>query len=397
MKKYINRTIEEDILRSVKQFPVIMLTGARQTGKSTLLKHLFKDYTYITLDYPDIRKFAKRDPALFFEKYGNHLIIDEIQYVPELLQYIKIMVDNNRDKNGLFILTGSQHFSLMHGLSESLAGRVAIHNLLGISLGELKVSSEDLDVNTTFDLIFRGFYPETAVHNVKTSLFYSSYLQTYLERDIKQLLAVHDLSLFHDFLELLAARVGSVLNLNEIARECGISFPTVKKWTSLLETTQIIYLLRPYYKNISKRVIKSPKLYFLDTGLLANILRYQTPETLRSGPLNGNFFENLIISEILKKRFNQCNNYELYYFRDSNKNEVDLIIEHDGMLELIEIKLAKTIKYKFIEVLQKISKIIPYSRPVLISFDRNNVPLAKDVASLFWYDFIREFPTTKNT
>ena len=388
MKKYLNRTIEKDLLASVEEYPVIILTGARQTGKSTLLKHLFADYTYITLDYPDIRKFAKKDPALFFEKYGNELIIDEIQYAPELLEYIKIIVDENRDKNGQFILTGSQYFPLMKGVSESLAGRVAIHNLLGVSLEELGLSSKKLDLNTTFKLLFKGFYPDTAIHNVKTSSYYSSYLQTYLERDIKQLLAVHDLSLFHDFLELLAARVGAVLNLNEIAKECGVSFPTIKKWTFLLETTQIIYLLRPYYKNISKRVIKSPKLYFLDTGLLAHILRYQTAETVQSGPFSGNFFENLIIVEFLKKKCNKGYNYELYYYRDSNKNEVDLIIEHNGAFKLIEIKLAKTIKEKFAAVIQKTSLIIPNSSPLLISFDRNNVPLPNGVSSLFWYDFI---------
>ena len=388
MKKYVHRKIEDVILSSVRQFPVLILTGARQTGKSTLLKHLFSDYAYITLDYPDIRRFAQRDPALFFERYGKHLIIDEIQYAPELLEYIKIIVDSNRSENGLFILTGSQHFSLMQGISESLAGRAAIHNLLGISLEELKISSEDLSVNSTFEHIFKGFYPETAIHNVSTSLFYSSYLQTYLERDIKQMLAVHDLSLFHDFIELLAARVGSVLNLNEIARECGVSFPTIKKWTSLLETTQIIYLLRPYYKNISKRVIKSPKLYFLDTGLLAHILRYQTPETLQSGPLAGSFFENLIISEVLKKKFNYNKNFEIYYYRDSNKNEVDIIIEYDGKFELIEIKLAGTVRDKFVQVLKKLAEIFPNSHPLLLSFDRNNIPVDNEISSKFWYDYI---------
>ena len=391
MKKYITRVIEKELLESIQEYPVIILTGARQTGKSTLLKHLFANYTYITLDYPDIRQFAKEDPALFFEKYGTKLIIDEIQYAPELLEYIKIIVDDNREANGQFILTGSQYFPLMKGVSESLAGRVAIHNLLGIALEELKVSSNELDFNTTFDLIFKGFYPETAIHNVKISPYYSSYLQTYLERDIKQLLAVHDLSLFHDFLELLATRVGSLLNLNEIAKECGVSFPTIKKWTSLLETTQIIYLLRPYHKNISKRVIKSPKLYFLDTGLLAHILRYQTPETLQHGPLAGNIFENFIIVEMLKKRFNKAYNYELYFYRDSNKNEVDLIIEHNGTYKLIEIKLAKTIKGKFIKGIQQLSKIIPNSFPILISLDKNNIPLSKDVSSKFWYDFISEY------
>jgi predicted AAA+ superfamily ATPase len=190
---------------------------------------------------------------------------------------------------------------------------------------------------------------------------------------------------------LLAARVGSVLNLNEVSKKCGISFPTAKRWLSLLEATQIIYLLRPYYKNISKRVIKSPKLYFYDTGLLAYILKYQSSETLQSGPLAGNFFENLIIIELLKKKVNKGYNYALYYFRDSNKNEIDVIIEYNGTLQLIEIKMAKTIKKAFTITLKKIAPLIPNSRMSIVSFDRNNIPPAKDISSDFWYDFITNF------
>ena len=395
MKKYVKRTVEKELLMAAREFPVVILTGARQTGKSTLLKHIFKKYSYVTLDYPDIRKFAKEDPALFFEKYNSPLIIDEIQYAPELLEYIKIIVDNNRNKNGQFILTGSQHFNLMKGVSESLAGRASIHNLLGLSLEELKVSSEKLNLNITFDSIFKGFYPDVAIHNVRNSTYYASYLQTYLDRDIRQILSVQDLSVFHNYLELLAARVGSILNLNEMSKKCGISFPTAKRWLSLLEATQIIYLLRPYYKNISKRVIKSPKLYFYDTGLLAYILKYQSSEMLQSGPLAGIFFENLIIIELLKKKVNKGYNYALYYFRDSNKNEVDVIIEYNGVFQLIEIKMAKTMKKAFATTLKKIAPLIPNSHASVISFNRNNLPLSKNISSLFWYDFIKKIGELK--
>lgn len=390
MKKYITRKIETELLNSIKDFPVLILTGARQTGKSTLLKHLFPDYKYVTLDYPNIRSFAKEEPELFLEQYGKNVIIDEIQYVPELLQYIKIVVDETRDVNGQFILTGSQYFPLMQGVSESLAGRVAIHNLFGISLEELDLISDDFNLEKTFNLIFQGFFPDTIIHHVKPQSYYSSYIQTYLERDIRQLLAVHNLSLFQNFLELLAARVGSVLNLNEISKECGISFPTAKKWCSILEITQIVYLLRPYYKNISKRVIKSPKLYFMDTGLLSYILRYQTPETLQVGPLSGNLFENLIIIELLKKKNNLGINFELSFFRDSNKNEIDVILEMNGVLRLVEIKKSKNIKKKFGSVLEKILPLMQNSSARVISFDKSNIPISENVSSVFWYDFIND-------
>lgn len=388
MKQYVHRAIEQDILASADNFPVVVVTGARQTGKSTLLKHLFPKYKYITLDYPNIRNLAQNDPELFLDNYGVNLIIDEIQYAPELLQYIKIRVDENREQNGQYLLTGSQYFPLMAGVSESLAGRVAVHTLLGMSIEELGLTQESLDVNSVFELIFTGFYPDPLVHNVKILNFYGSYLQTYLERDIRSLLAVHDLSLFNSFLEILAARVGSVLNLNEISRDCGVSFSTVKKWLSLLESTQIVYLLRPYFKNVSKRVIKSPKLYFYDTGLLAFILRYQSSPTLLSGPMAGNFFENFVIMELLKQKANHGINEELYYYRDSNKNEVDVVIEHNGMHSLIELKMAKTLKDKFVQMLRKISLVIPDSELYLLSFDTKNIPMGGDVKAMFWYDYL---------
>ena len=387
MKKYIPRAIERELVASIGSFPVVILTGARQTGKSTLLTHLFPDYEYVTLDYPNLRVAAKNDPEMFLDHYGSRTIIDEIQYAPELLEYIKIKVDEHRELNGQYLLTGSQYFPLMSGVSESLAGRVAIHSLFGLSLEELTLRKEQLNVQYTFDLIFKGFYPEPAIHNVKESTFYGSYLQTYLERDIRSLLAVHDLSLFNNYIELLASRVGSVLNLNEIAKECGISFSTAKKWLSLLESTQIVYLLRPYFKNISKRVIKSPKLYFYDTGLLAFILRYQSSQTLSAGPMAGNLFENLVVLEFLKNNMNHGFNAELYYYRDSNKNEIDLVLEYDGKHKLIELKMAKTIKEKFMGTLRKVLPVIPNSEAFLLSFDTKNVPIGRDVKSMFWYDF----------
>jgi len=391
MKKYIHRAIERELLDSARDFPVVILTGARQTGKSTLLKHIFPEYKYVTLDYPNIRNSAKNDPELFLDHYGSELIIDEIQYAPELLEYIKIRIDEHREQNGRYLLTGSQYFPLMSGVSESLAGRAAIHTLLGFSIEELDLSRNELDLQAVFGLIFKGFYPEPLIHNVKLTNFYGSYLQTYLERDIRSLMAVHNLSLFNNFLELLAARAGSILNLNEIAGDCGISFSTAKRWLSLLESTQIVYLLRPYFKNISKRVVKSPKLYFFDTGLLAYILRYQSSQTLCSGPMAGNLFENFIVMELLKRNTNHSINAELYFYRDSNKNEVDVVIERDGGHKLLEVKMAKTMKTKFSHSLKRIAPLISGSESFLLSFDTNNIPVDKNIESMFWYDFVENY------
>ena len=386
MKKYLTRTIEKELTGAVKDFPVVILTGPRQTGKSTTLKHIFPDYKYLTLDSPQLRSFAKDDPALFLENYGEKVIIDEIQYAPEILPYIKMNVDNDRSVNGRYILTGSQYFSLMSGVTESLAGRASIHELLGLSISELLI--EDINAEKAFQLFLTGFYPDPAVQEVNVTNFYSSYLQTYLERDIRDLLAVHNLTLFQNFLELLAARVGSLLNLNEIAKECGISFPTARNWLSLLESTRIVYLLRPYHKNISKRVIKSPKLYFTDTGLLSYILRYQTYETLRSGPFAGSIFENFIVIELLKKRFNNNLNFELYHFRDSNKNEIDIVIEKAGRFILLEIKLTKTPRSNHVKHLKNLMPAFTSAKGFLLSFSEENLKISDDISFLYWKDFL---------
>jgi predicted AAA+ superfamily ATPase len=388
MRRYIQRAIEQELLVSASSFPVVIVTGARQTGKSTLLKHLFPNHKYVTLDYPNIRNLALNDPELFLDNYGENLIIDEIQYAPDLLQYIKIRVDENRDKTGVYLLTGSQYFPLMAGVSESLAGRVSVHNLLGMSIEELGLTRDSLDAGTTFNYIFSGFYPDPLLHGVRVSDFYGSYLQTYLERDIRSLMAVHDLSVFSTFMEILAARAGSVLNLNEVSRDCGVSFSTAKRWLSLLESTQIVYLLRPFFKNVSKRVVKSPKLYFYDTGLLAYILRYQSSETLLSGAAAGNIFENFVIIEFIKQKANHAVNAEFYYYRDSNGNEVDVVIEQEGGYSLVELKMAKTLKDRFAQGLRTAASVIAGSSLYLLSFDTKNIPMAGDVKAMFWQDFV---------
>jgi len=372
-KLYVPRHIESRLKRSASQFPVLVLTGPRQSGKSTLLQKIFSRHEYSTMDDPFKRSLAIRDPLSFLENLGELAIIDEIQYVPELLPYLKIAVDRDRSRNGRFLLTGSQIFPLMSGISESLAGRAALHELLGFSCAELGEKAKAVSAVACFDLLFRGFYPEPAVHGVNAEDFYRSYLQTYLERDIRQIRSVQDLHLFQNFLELLAARVGGILKLNEVAKECGISHSTAGKWLSLLETTRIVYLLRPYFRNLSKRVIKSPKLYFTDTGLLAFLLKYPDVRTLLAGPAAGAFFENFIVIEVLKHKFNYGGLFELYFYRDSNQNEIDLVLDFGRHLKLMEIKLAKTLRREFFVSLLKTAAVFTAGKPYLLTLNSEHI------------------------
>jgi hypothetical protein len=387
MKKYLHRAIEKEIQAAAKEFPVVVLTGPRQTGKSTLLQKLFPSHEYVTLDDPLTRKSAQDDPRFFLSR-SEQMIIDEIQHLPELLPYIKIAVDKDRHQYGRFLLTGSQFFPLMAGLTESLAGRAALYELLGFSSEELP-SIDFSRPEPCFKAIFNGFFPEIAVHGADRNRFYSSYLQTYLERDIRQIASVHDLKVFQNFLELLAARAGNLLNLNEIAKEAGVSFTSARRWLSLLESTRIVYLLRSYAKNISKRVVKHPKLYFTDTGLLAFLLRYPDSETLRSGPQAGALFENLVVTEFLKLKGNHNLNFELYFYRDSNHNEVDVVIDRGASSDLLEIKLTQTPRAEHFSTLKQMAGLLPRSRGRLLSFTRHRESISEKIESIPWTDFLK--------
>jgi predicted AAA+ superfamily ATPase len=352
-RKYVPRIIGEELLSAAKEFPAVALTGPRQSGKTTLLKEIFPGYYYQSFDDPVIQGLARKDPLLFIEGLGDKAILDEIQYVPEILPFLKIAIDRDRSQNGRFILTGSQIFPLMAGITESLAGRIALFELLAFSFEEISGLVRPKNVAAVYSLLLKGFYPEPLVHGVGAETFYRSYLQTYLERDIRQIRSVEDLSVFQNFLELLAARVGNLLNLSEIGKECGISHTTAQKWLTLLEVTRIIYLLRPYHSNISKRVVKRPKIYFTDTGLLANLLKYSDAATLLAGPARGPIYENFIVMEALKNKFNHNRNCELYFYRDSNDNEIDLLIDYGQRIKLLEIKAAKSLREDFFAVLSK--------------------------------------------
>lgn len=356
---YRARLIESILNMTKDQFPVLLLTGPRQVGKTTLLKRISNNqYTELTFDDPFVRAQAEDDPNLFFKNNRPPLLLDEIQYVPGLFPYLKMQVDRNR-KDGEFLMTGSQAFVLMKNVSESLAGRVGILELQGISLRESNRCDFNLPFIPTDDymekrevklipyehiwsVIHRGYMPELVFYPQKNwEIFYSSYVQTYIERDVKQLTQVADESLFLKFMIALAARSGELLNYDSISKDIGISNDTVKRWVSILQTSRIIYLLQPYSSNRLKRAIKTPKVYFMDTGLLAYLTKWPTPETLANGAKAGNVFETFIVSEIMKSFLNAGNvNLPLYYYRDKDGQEIDLVVESANTLYPIEIKMS---------------------------------------------------------
>ncbi len=355
---YLPRTIEKFIGKAARHFPVILLTGARQVGKTTLLKNIAEpERQYITLDDPVVLQLAKTEPALFLQRYRPPLIIDEIQYAPELLPYIKMIVDRTRKKN-LFWLTGSQHFLIMKGITESLAGRVAILNLMGFSFMESKgegakvkpflppqkitsrySAKNRLSLMDIYTYIFRGSFP--ALHaepETDWGLFYSSYVQTYLQRDVAEIINVVNRMSFMRFLKATAARTAQLLNLSELARDADISPNTAKKWLSVLQASGLVYLLQPFHTNLSKRLVKTPKLYFLDTGLCAWLTEWSSPETLEAGALSGAVFETWVFTEILKSYLHNGIEPSFYYYHDRDRKEIDLLIFKDGRVYPVEIK-----------------------------------------------------------
>ena len=338
---FVKREIVKAMQSMVVKYPIIALTGPRQSGKTTLLRAMFPDYRYISLENPDIRQFAETDPREFLNQYDSHVIFDEVQRVPHLFSYIQSVVDESREM-GQFIFSGSQNFHLMHNITQSLAGRVAIFRLFPFDFHELK-SSELLE-NDYASLLIKGFYPAIYDRGILPSDYFPNYIETYVQRDVSELISVQDMTLFRKFLALCATRAGQILNMSSMAKECGISTPTVKAWLSALESSYIIYLLNPYHKNFSKRIIKSPKLYFYDTGLLSNLLKINDVFKINNQSIKGALFENMIISEYLKQIYHKnARMIEPWYWRDSHGNEVDLLLEKPQQIEAVEIKATATI------------------------------------------------------
>jgi len=357
---YIQRHIQPVVERIARRKPVLVLTGARQVGKSTMLKEVYHHLNYVALNRPLVRQSAIDNPSLFFEEHRPPVIVDEIQKAAALFDYIKDIVDEDRAK-GQFYLTGSQSMKLMKGVSESLAGRAGIIKLLGLSMRELdgvacrapfvstqahrqamQAAGAGFDYRTTTERIHKGFFPE--LYENLSDLrdwadYYSSYFQTYIEKDIKDVLQIQDESAFIKFVKAVASLTGEMLNLNTISGICGKDAKTVKAWLSVLESSGLVYLLEPYYNNFSKRLVKTPKLYFLDTGLACWLLGWNTPEQLVNGAMWGHMFESFVFAEVLKSYYNDgIVKPPLYYYRDKDKNEIDLLIEDGEMLYPVEIK-----------------------------------------------------------
>ncbi len=354
---YFERTVEAAIQKIDETFPVLIVTGPRQGGKTTLLCHMAKaDRRVVSLDNPTIRAFAKRDPEMFLQRYQPPVLIDEVQYAPELFDYIKVYVDQKKQP-GDFWLTGSQTFHMMKRVTESLAGRAGIVRMLGLSNSEIRgnhfppfrvdipalmermTETEPMTLPEVYSRIFKGSMPRLYENEaVDPGQYYESYLETYISRDIKALSQVADETAFLNFMAVAAARTATNVNYEAIAGEVGVSAPTVKQWLSILASSGQIAFIQPYSNNALKRVIKAPRMYFLDTGLCAHLTRWSSPETLEQGAMNGQFFETWVVSEIYKSYLNAGKQPPLYFYRDSNQREIDLLIYQDGVLTPIEIK-----------------------------------------------------------
>ncbi|WP_281550015.1 ATP-binding protein [Murimonas intestini] len=361
---YIQRHLEAQVLEASKYYPVVMVCGQRQVGKSTMLNHIREpERRYVTLDDGNARRLAITDPALFFETYGFPLLIDEFQRVPSILLEMKKIIDQKAldgdDNSGMFWLTGSQKFKMMQGVSESLAGRIAVFDMSSLSTAEIEgrpagvfdpelsavrermKDTKQKDVHQIYEAIFRGGMPKLHATDLERERFYMDYVNTYIERDIKDLAQVGKLNEFYDFLVYMAARTGQELKYDEIANTVGVSAPTAKAWVSILERSGIIFILRPYYSNITKRLVKTPKVYFMDTGLAAYLCRWPTAQTLENGAMDGAFLETYVVTEIVKSYYNAGKPADLFYYRDIDKKEIDLLIVKGDRMYPIEIKKGK--------------------------------------------------------
>lgn len=350
---YITRQLEEVIAEAVQYFSVISVTGPRQSGKSTLLKHMFPDYRQYSMKDVNVREFAENDPIAFLNQTHGGMFIDEVQKVPALLEYIQGIVDNNPERK--FLLTGSSNLELLGGLSESLPGRAGVFELLPMSYGESREQQEGKDTN---QLLYDGLYPAICAGKNKASLFYPSYVKTYIEKDVRDLLKVKNMMQFMKFMRLCAARVGSLFNASEVANEVGVDSKTVTQWLSVLQASYLVTLLPPYYENITKRLVKTPKLYFNDPGLACCLLDIESPKQLDRDKMRGAIFENYIVMEVLKHRYNQGRAGGVYFYRDSNSNEVDILLKQGGEITAIEVKSAMTYSSSFEKSLKQIGSWI---------------------------------------
>lgn len=391
----------------IKQFPAVLVTGPRQVGKFTLLQHISEDYQYVTFDDPMLLSMAKNDPSLFMLNYSGKLILDEVQYVPELFSSLKLAIDKQKT-SGLYLLSGSQAFHLMQNVTESLAGRGAVLKLQGFSLREIQQLDFSLPFIPTQDYIFarekvvqpieniwkiihQGYMPRLYEQETNWEIYYASYVSTYIERDVRSLTNVSSITDFTRFMVAIAARSGELLNYSNVAQEVGVSVDTIKRWTAILETSGIIYLLKPYSNNHLKRAIKTPKVYMLDTGLMAWLTKWLTPETISQGAKSGQFFETFVVSEIIKSFYNKGIEPPIYFYRDTNQKEIDLLIEYDRTLYPVDIKASASPDKKMVKAFGILKDNLPESEikigtGVIINQYPQRLWLAEDLVALpVWY------------
>lgn len=374
---FYQRQMQPLLQSLIQQFPAILVTGPRQVGKSTLLQHIGQDYQYVTFDDPLLLNQARNDPTLFMLNHSGKLILDEVQYAPELFSSLKLAIDKQKT-SGLFLLSGSQAFQLMQNVTESLAGRIAVLKLQGFSLREIQqldfyqpfvpnkeyISAREKyfkPLENIWEIIHRGYMPRLYEREMNWEVYYASYVSTYIERDVRALTNISSITDFTRFMVTIAARSGELLNYSNVAQEVGVSVDTIKRWTTILETSGIIYLLKPYSNNHLKRAIKTPKVYMLDTGLMAWLTKWLTHETIKQGAKSGQFFETFVVSEIIKSFYNNGLEPPIYYYRDTNQKEIDMLIEYNRTLYPVEIKTSASPDKKMVKAFGVLKENLPES------------------------------------
>lgn len=367
--EYIYRKITPAVERGAKYFPVVVITGPRQSGKSTLCRHIFDSFAKYNLEDIALRESIKLDPKAFLNSCGEKVVIDEAQHLPELLSYIQVMVDEHPEKR--FVLTGSNNFALMESITQSLPGRAVMFTLLPMSLSELG----DYALKPTDELLLNGFYPSVITDQRPADLFYPNYYTTYIERDVRQIKNLTDVGMFQKFIRLVAGRTGCEMNASLLANETGVSSPTIKSWMSLLEASYIAFLLPPYYANINKRLTKTPKVYFYDTGLLCFLLGIEDSQQLALHPLRGAIFENLAVIELLKERLNNGKLPNLYFYRENSGREVDIIRSEKEGLYAFEVKSSQTFNKSFVRNLKYLKEILgENTKNTYVVYDGDYIP-----------------------
>ncbi len=378
----IDRILSSTLREASAKLPVITITGPRQSGKTTLVRAVFTEHTYTNLEYPDTREYAETDPRGFLQS-SPQMIIDEVQRVPNLTSYMQGMVDEAQ-RPAQFILTGSQNFSLVQSVSQSLAGRSAIYHLLPLSWEELHDSGYQEE--SYLPWLYRGFYPRLYDYDLPPAAWLPDYIQTYLERDVRQITQIQNLTTFQTFLKLCAGRVGQLLNMSALSNEVGVDTKTIKSWISVLEASYIVFLIRPHYKNFNKRVVKTPKLYFYDTGLACSLLGIQSEEQLRTHYLKGELFESFVVSELQKHQFNRGQRPVPYFWRDNTGHEVDFLLERSDSTTIAEIKSGKTIRPEFFRGLNFYRKITTEKTSSYLIYGGDTSQRRSEHSVLRWQD-----------